>query len=166
MLELFVGFKVAIRKIWRRSKGWPMCYSKSNIKFGHEMIEPIASMSWRIRWSDISYVSSRHQHDEEWRNKVQVQDEHLEEVICLKLSILMVIMDMWRHFQKKRFSYRSMGEQFGSLHPARTIKKGVPSWGDQDCHHQAQAEYAQGKGMILIGFTFYRSRSGSCETGL
>ena len=36
-----------------------MHYSKNNLKFGHEMIEPIASMSWR-RWSDVSYLSSRH----------------------------------------------------------------------------------------------------------
>ena len=60
----------------------------------------------------------------------------------------------------------SIGEQFASLHQARTIKKGVPSRGDQDRHHQAQVEYAQGKGMILIGFIFYRSRSANCETGL
>ena len=41
-----------------------MHYSKNNLKFGHEMIEPIASMSWRIRWS-VSCVSSRHQYNEE-----------------------------------------------------------------------------------------------------
>ena len=66
----------------------------------------------------------------------------------------------------KRLSRRSMGEQFANLPLASAIKKGVPSRGDQERHHQAQVEYAQGKGMILIGFTFYRSRSGSCETGL
>ena len=59
-----------------------------------------------------------------------------------------------------------MGEQFASLQQASTIKKGVPSWGDQDRHHLAQVEHAQGKGMILIGFLSYRSRGGSCETGL
>ena len=154
----------------------------------------MVSVSWRIRWGGSSCIPSRHQHDEEWRNEVQVQDEHLEEIICLKLTILRVIMDKWRHaqrrgsrigvwgsslqvfnkqvhgyvktFPKKRFSHMGMGEQFASLHQAKTIKKGVPSWGDQDRHHQAQVEYAQGKGMILIGFPFYWSHGACWETGL
>ena len=127
-----------------------MCYSKSNLKFGHEMIEPIENMSWRRRWSDISCVSPRHQHDEEWRNEVQVQYEHLEEIIRLKLAILMMIIDIWRRAQirgspivwgsnlqvfnkqvhwyvktcpKKSLSRRSMGEKFASLHEASVIKK-------------------------------------------
>ena len=137
-----------------------MCYSKSNLKFAHEIIEPIASMSWSRRWSDISCVSSRHQHNEEeeseedqgwprcsrsdpnigqvwiepmdsmswrprwselyhvpsrhhhcqeWRNKVQVQDEHLEEIICLKLAILMVIIDIWRRAQRRGSPIRVWG---------------------------------------------------------
>ena len=35
---------------------------------------------------------------------MQVQNEHLEEIICLKLAILMVIMDMRRHGQRRRVS--------------------------------------------------------------
>ena len=37
------------------------------------------------------------------------------------------------------------------------IKKGGPTWEDKDRHHLAQVDYVQGKGMILIGFLFYRS---------
>ena len=42
---------------------------------------------------------------------------------------------------------------------ASTFKKGGPTRGDQDRHHLARVDYVQGKGMILIGFLFYRSRS-------
>ena len=38
-----------------------------------------------------------------------------------------------------------------------TIKKGGPTREDKDRHHVAQMDYAQGKGMILIVFLFYRS---------
>ena len=37
------------------------------------------------------------------------------------------------------------------------IKKGGSSLGDEDRLHRPQVDYAQGKGMILIGFLFYRS---------
>jgi hypothetical protein len=47
-----------------------------------------------------------------------------------------------------------MWEQFARLHQASKIKKGVPTWGRQDGHHLAQVDYAQVKGMILIGFSF------------
>ena len=53
---------------------------------------------------------------------------------------------------RKRFSHRSMGEQFACLHQASVIKKG-----DQDRHHLDKVDYAQGKGITLIGFLFYRS---------
>ena len=158
----------------KKIKYWPMGYSKSNLKFGHEIIKPIASMSWSRMWSDISCVSSRHQYNEEeeseeyqgwprckkwskywwsrnwsyskyvlktkmesalmcifktstwWRMKWNINGfrtwliivetsynsgnvlsneemmckfkiSHLEEIIWLKLAILMVIMEMWRY---------------------------------------------------------------------
>ena len=37
------------------------------------------------------------------------------------------------------------------------IKKGGSSCGDEDRLHRPQVDYAQGKGVILIGFLFYRS---------
>ena len=48
---------------------------------------------------------------------------------------------------------------------AGAIKKGVATWDGHDRHHLAQAVYAQGKGMILIDFHFYRSHVVSWETG-
>jgi hypothetical protein len=109
--------------------------------------------------SEIACASSRHHHYEEIRIdsridqvKVQVQDEQLEEVICLKLGVYIVIMDMkiW------------------------LTHSGV--WGSnlQDFTKQAQSRKvfhleldksliiklkwnAQGKGLLLIGFLFYRS---------
>ena len=51
------------------------------------------------------------------------------------------------------------GEQITSLQQASTIKKGGPTREGQGCHHLARVDYAQGKGIILIGFLFYRSRS-------
>ena len=47
-----------------------------------------------------------------------------------------------------------MGEQSTTLHRADTIKKDVPTWGGHDRHHQAQVDYAQDKGLTLIGFWF------------
>ena len=170
---MYIGNASAIwwRQGWKKKKKmknikwWPRC-SRSDPKFGHDIVGPMVSVSWRILLSDISCVPSRHQHDKERRNEVQVQDkpswrDHMIEAchpygdhgyvkICLKESL----------------SHRSMGEQLSGLHQASAIKKGVPSWGEQDHHHQAQVEYAQCKGMILIAFIFYRSRGASCETGL
>ena len=59
-----------------------------------------------------------------------------------------------------------MGEQSTSIHRANAIKKGGPSLGSQDRHHLAQVDHVQGKGLLLIGFLFYRSHDGSWETGL
>ena len=114
------GWKKKKKKM-KNIKWWPRC-SRSDPKIGHERVEPIASVSWRIRWSDISWVPSRHQHNKERRNEVQVQDEpsrrdHMLEAchpygdhgyvkICLKESL----------------SHRSMGEQLARLHRARATK--------------------------------------------
>ena len=59
-----------------------------------------------------------------------------------------------------------MGEQSTSLHRANATKKGGPTWGSQDRHHLAQVDFVQGKGLLLIGFIFYRSHGDSLETGL
>jgi hypothetical protein len=48
---------------------------------------------------------------------------------------------------------------------ASTFKKGGPTRGDQDRHHLARVDYAQGKGMILIGFLFTGLVVFSLETG-
>ena len=56
---------------------------------------------------------------------------------------------------KDSLSHRSMGEQFARLHQARA-----------SVHNQERWNNAQGKGMILIGFLFYRSHGGCWETGL
>ena len=123
-------------------KWWPRC-SRSDPKIGHERVEPIASVSWRIRWSDISCVPSRHQHDKERRNDVQVQDEpsrrdHMLEAchpygvhgyvkICLKrVSPIGLWGSIWQNFTEQGL--------------ACSIKKGVPTWGGQDRHHLAQVE--------------------------
>ena len=33
--------------------------------------------------------------------KCKIKTSHLNEIICLKIAILMVIMDMWRHAQRR-----------------------------------------------------------------
>ena len=50
-----------------------------------------------------------------------------------------------------------MGEQSTSLHRADAIKKRVPTWDRRDRQHQAQVDYAQGKGLTLIGCLVNRS---------
>ena len=59
-----------------------------------------------------------------------------------------------------------MGEQFTSLHQAITSKKVGLTGEGQDCHHQAQVDYAKGKGITLISFLSYQSHDVSWETGL
>ena len=70
MLEPYVGFKVERR--WSDDQGIIKEWSEV---WSWEKIEPMASMSWRRRLSELSCVSSRHQQDEERRNEVQVKDE-------------------------------------------------------------------------------------------
>ena len=58
----------------------------------------MASVPLRIRWSDIHCVPSRHQHNAERRNEVQVQDEtsrrdHMLEA-CYPLWLLWICEDM------------------------------------------------------------------------
>ena len=67
---------------------------------------------------------------------------------------------------KEEFLPQEYGGTICKSSTSKCNQERVPSRGDQDRHHQAQVEYAQGKGMILIGFNFYRSRNVSCETGL
>jgi hypothetical protein len=70
------------------------------MKIGHKGVEPILSVSLRISLSVISCVSSRHHHCRKRiidsridQVEVQLQDRHLEDIICLKLGIHLVIMD-------------------------------------------------------------------------
>ena len=76
--------------------------------------------------------------------KCKFKMSHLKDIICLDLSILMVIMDMWRYTKKKGSPIVKYGEQLARLHQQQeltcTIKKGVPTWGGQDHHHIAQVE--------------------------
>ena len=50
-----------------------------------------------------------------------------------------------------------MGEHVASLHRAECNQERWSILRRQNRHHLAQVDYAQGKGMILIGFLFYRS---------
>ena len=100
-------------------------------------------MSWRRRLSDLSCVSSRHQHNEERRNGVQVQDE-----TCWRDHMLEACLSYGDHGYVKMHRKRSSpiveyGEQLARLHQASTIKKGVPSCCGQDRHHRAQVECAR-----------------------
>jgi hypothetical protein len=68
---------------------------------GHLRVEPIGWMSWKIRSCEHAWISSRPHLYEERRNdsridqvEMQVQDEHLEEIICLILGIYLVNMNM------------------------------------------------------------------------
>ena len=67
------------------------------------------------------------------QGKVQVQDGHIEDSIFLKLAIYLMVMDMWR-CAKWGSPILSMDELmwvFVKQIQASTIKKGVPSWGEQ-----------------------------------
>jgi hypothetical protein len=66
----------------------------------------------------------------------------LEEIICLKLAIHMVFMDLRRCAEEEALPWWIMGEQSTRLRLASTSKKGVPSCCGQDRHHRAQVEYA------------------------
>ena len=147
---------------------WCQGWNKKKKKIGHVMFELISSMSWRRRrWGNTSCASSRHQYNVEWRNVVQDQDEPSR-----RDHMLDAFHSNEDHgyvkalFERRGLSHRNMGEQFACLHRAIAIKKESPSWDEQDRHHLAQVDHAQGKGMILIGFLSYRSRHDSCETGL
>ena len=59
----------------------------------------------------------------------------------------------------------SMGEKYVDLHQAKRNQERWSTWEDQVRHHLVKWN-AQGKGMILIGFLFYRSHVVSRETRL
>jgi hypothetical protein len=123
ILEPYVDFKVEnkVKKI----KWWP----RSDPKFGHEgSWKPMAIMSWRRRLSDISCISSRHQHNEERRKEVYVQYEPSH-----KKSFAWILLSLWwswicEDIAKKRLSFSGVWEQSTGLHQESTIKKIVPSW--------------------------------------
>ena len=97
---------------------------------------------------------------------VQVQVKHHEEIKCLKLAVHCGDNGLVKMCGRVAHSQWSMGEQSTSLHRFNAIKKGGPTWGSQDRRHLAQVDHVQGKGLLLIGFLFYRSHDCSWETGL
>ena len=108
-------------------------------------------MEWKV---DQDKDSSWSTHLEDY--EVQVQYDSCQK-ISFDWSLQLVHED-----EAKRGSpimvYGGNFEEVFIMHGlACTIKKGGPTWESQDRHHLAQVDYAQGKGMILIGFLFYRS---------
>jgi hypothetical protein len=109
----------------------------------------MSSVSWRKRLSELSCVSSRHHHYGERRIdsrihqvKAQDQDKQLDEIIWLKLAIYCV--HGYVKICLKRVSpIVEYGEQSARLHRASSIKKGGPTWEDQDRIHLAQVECAR-----------------------
>ena len=64
---------------------------------------------------------------------------------------------MWRYAEECLSHIGVWGSNFRGFTEQSAIKEGGSSWGDEDHHHRPQVDYEQGKGMILIGFLFYRS---------
>ena len=143
---------------WPRCKEWSKYWSSRNWAYGKYVSKT------KMEWALMCIVKT----SSWWKMKkwAQDQDEPSRRDRMLEDCHPHDVHGYVKTFPKDWFSHRSMGEQLSSLHQASAIKKGVPSWGEQDHHHQAQVEYTQGKGMILIGFALYRSRSVNGETGL
>ena len=114
------------------------------------MKRKISCISWRL-------TSSGDLH--------QIWDEYHEDIICLKFSFHLVIMD-FVDTHKRVSLIVEYKEQFTSLHRASEIKKGNPIWGGRDRPHLALADYTQGKGMIMIILLFHWYHDISWETGL
>ena len=64
---------------------------------------------------------------------------------------------MWRYAEECLSHIGVWGSNLRGFTEQSAIKEGGSSWGNEDRHHRPQVDYAQGKGMILIGFLFYRS---------
>jgi hypothetical protein len=62
MLEPYVGLKVVRRRQWRRFCDDQGVIEGVDPKIGHKGVEPMSSVSWRIRLSELSCVSLRHHH--------------------------------------------------------------------------------------------------------
>ena len=122
-----------------RSKEWSC--AELSLKWPEYPACTRRSLRWRMSWRMRS-EKKRFKIDQ---GKVQVQDGHLEETICLKLAIYLMFMDMWRYAQMKPFhiKYGKASWVFIKQEQEYTIKKGVPSWGGQDSHHLAQVECAR-----------------------
>jgi hypothetical protein len=55
--------------------------------------------------------------------KCKLKMIHLEDIICLKLVFLIVIMNMWIHALRRGSLIMEYGEKFARLHQASVIKK-------------------------------------------
>ena len=93
---------------------------------------------------------------------MQAQDVHLEDIISLKIVMIgedipkkrVSSIGVWGAISKTSPSKRSMHNQERSSNMKTQGPSSYLKWN------------AQGKGMILIGFLFYRSHGVCWETGL
>ena len=117
---------------------------------------------WRfhIAYERMTSSGDRHQG---WEG--QVQDKHLEKIICLKLVVHLVIMDMWRCSLMKLSHSGVWGSKMWVFTKQQWSREAFRlEWSLKRCH-QDQAGCARQR-YGLARFSFYRSQGGCWETGL
>ena len=82
------------------------------------------------------------------------------------LPSIVVTMDLWRCAEEWLTHSGVWGSNLLVFIEPTQSRKGGPTWGSQDRHHLAQVDYAQGKGLPLIGSLFYQSHGVTWETRL
>jgi hypothetical protein len=85
--------------------------------------------------------------------EVQVQDKHLEKIICLKLVIHLVIMELWRHALVKLSHSGVWGRKLEVFTKQQWSSDAFRLDGSMK-HLIKVKRDAQGKGLSLLGFPF------------
>jgi hypothetical protein len=96
---------------------------------------------------------------------VQVQVKHLKKIICLKLVVHLVIMDLWRCFLTKLSHNGLWGSKLKSSPKKQWSSEAFRLDVNMKHHHQDQAGCSK-KRYVISTFSFYRSQGVCWETGL
>jgi hypothetical protein len=95
----------------------------------------------------------------------QVEDKHLEKIICLKLGILLVIMELWRHALMKLSHNGLWGRKLYVFMKKQWSSEAFWLEGSMKHRHQDQARCAR-KRYGLARFIFYQYQGVCWDTGL
>ena len=116
-----------------------------------------------ILWYAHERMTSSGDRHQGWEG--QVQDKHLEKIICLKLVVHLVTMDMWRHALMKLSHSGVWGSKMWVFTKQQWSSEAFRlEWSLKRCH-QDQAGCARQR-YGLARFSFYRSQGVCWETGL
>jgi hypothetical protein len=117
---------------------------------------------WRF---DIAHEWMTSSGDCHQAKKCKFKMSNLGKIICLKLAVHLVIMDMWRCASTELSHISLWGSKLWVFTKQQWSSEAFRLDGSMKRHHQDQAGCARQR-YVLARFSFYRSQGGCWETGL